>query len=90
MNYLQKHFSLFVCAVVGACLMFVSPEVFAQTTPTPTPPPSPVDLEPIVEFGSLFATIRDTIAPLVVGALGLGLAIWAARYIFSIIKSMGR
>ena len=83
MSYLQKRLSLFVCAVVGACLMFASPEVFAQATNT-------VTLEPIVEFGSLFDTIRGAIAPLIVGALGLGLAIWCARYVFSIIKSMGR
>ena len=84
MSYLQKHLSLFVCAVVGACLMFASPEVFAQATAESVP------LTPIVEFGSLFDTIRTAIGPLVAAALGLGLAIWAARYVFSIIKSMGR
>ena len=83
MSYLQKRLQLFVCVVVGALLMFASPEVFAQATDT-------VELEPIVNFGSLFDSIRTAIAPLVVGALGLGLAIWVARYIFSIIKSMGR
>ena len=84
MSYLQKRLSLFVCAVVGACLLFVSPEVFAQAVAEQVP------FEPIVQFGSLFTTIRDTIGPLVAAALGLGLAIWAARYVFGIIKSMGR
>ena len=49
-----------------------------------------VDFDEIVSFGSVFDTIRTTIAPLVAAALGLGLAIWGARYIFRIIKSAGR
>jgi hypothetical protein len=49
-----------------------------------------VTFQPIVEFGDLFSSLTDAIGPLVAGALVLGLSIWAARYVFGIIKSMGR
>ena len=49
-----------------------------------------VTFTPIVEFGEIFTSITTTLGPLVAAALGLGLAIWGARYVFSIIKSMGR
>jgi len=49
-----------------------------------------VPFEPIVDFGSIFDTLKTYIAPLVATALGLGLAIWGAKYVFRIIKGMGR
>ena len=69
-----------------ACLAMIAGmgELFAQTDP-----PS-VNYQPIVNFGTIFETIRTAVGPIVVGALGLGLAIWGARYMFGIIKSMGR
>ena len=74
-------FAMFVCMV--ACMSFGAGEVFAQTT-------NDVEYTAIVNFGNLFDTIRTALGPIVVGALGLGLAIWGARYIFGVIKSMGR
>ena len=64
--------------------MFASPEVFAQGDT------NTVSFSPIVEFGSLFDTIKTALVPIVVGALTLGLAIWGTKYIFRIVKSMGR
>lgn len=67
-----------------AVMMFLGAgDLLAQET-------TAVAFEPIVEFGTLFDTLKTSIAPLVAGALGLGLAIWGARYVFGIIKSMGR
>lgn len=70
--------------VFGAVAVVGGGELFAQTTA------STIEYESIVDFGDIFETIREAIGPVVVGALGLGLAIWGARYVFSIIKSMGR
>ena len=75
-------FAMIACFAV--CMLFGGTEVFAQDTA------SEVQFIPIVNFGNLFDTIRTALGPIVVGALGLGLAIWGARYIFSVIKSMGR
>ena len=79
--------NLFFFALVGVfavvSMVAGSGELLAQTPPV-------VTYTPIVDFGSIFDTITTAIGPIVVGALGLGLAIWGARYIFGIIKSMGR
>ena len=75
----------FVIGVVAVCcMMFGSAEVFAQT------PTNDVTFTPIVNFGDLFTTLTGVLGPIVAAALGLGLAIWGARYVFSIIRSMGR
>ena len=81
-----KNFVRSVCIVACAAVLMVfgGADLLAQT------PTNSVEFEPIVEFGTLFDTIRTALGPIVVGALGLGLAIWGARYIFGVIKSMGR
>ena len=80
--------SLVMPFVVGVfmvcCMFFGAAEAFAD------PAGNQVQYTSIVEFGNLFDTIRNALGPIVVGALGLGLAIWGARYIFGVIKSMGR
>jgi len=73
-----------MAGLFAVMMFFGSGELLAQTTP-PT-----VAFDAIVDFGTIFDTIRAAVGPLVAGALGLGLAIWGARYIFGIIKSMGR
>lgn len=74
----------YVTAGLFAVMLFLgSADLLAQDETS-------VAYEPIVNFGSIFDTIRTSIGPLVAGALGLGLAIWGSRYIFGIIKSMGR
>jgi hypothetical protein len=77
-----NYFKYSIVALAVCTVGFFAPEVLAQT--------NTVSYEPIVEFGSLFDTIRTALGPIVVGALGLGLAIWGARYVFGVIKSMGR
>ncbi|MDR0522282.1 MAG: hypothetical protein LBH00_10580 [Planctomycetaceae bacterium] len=62
-------------------LVFGGVEVFAQQ-------PSEVTYTGIISFGSIFDTIRTQIAPIVAGAIGLGLAIWGARYLFKVFKGM--
>jgi len=46
--------------------------------------------DPLINFGSIFDSIREPIGALVAGAIGLGLAIFLARYLFSVLKSMAR
>jgi len=76
-----NRFFILCLAVVGLGMLGTL-DVFAQT--------EEVSFEEIVSFGEIFKTIRVSIGPLVAGAIGLGLAIWGARYVFRIIKSMGR
>jgi len=52
--------------------------------------PPDVTFTPIVNFQGIFETLLPAVGVLVAAALGLGIAIWGARYMFSIIKSMGR
>jgi hypothetical protein len=76
---------MYVVGVMCALAMLVcGVEVFAQTGPPD------VEFTPIVNFGDLFTSITTTIGPLVAGALGLGLAIWGASYIFGVIRRMAR
>jgi hypothetical protein len=73
-----------VLAVFGVVMALGASDVFAQATPTA------VTYTEIVSFSNIFDTIRTSLGTIVAGALGLGLAIWGARYIFHVIKSMGR
>jgi hypothetical protein len=82
-NFLLSPASLVMAGFFAVMLFLGQADLLAQETTT-------VTFTPIVEFGTLFDTIKTSIAPLVAGALGLGLAIWVARYVFSVIKSMGR
>lgn len=68
---------------VGTALWFGVGDLFAQET-------NAVSYQEIVSFDNIFDTIRTSIGGVVAGALGLGLAIWGARYVFYVIKSMGR
>ena len=80
--------NLVMFALVGFFAMVAmvagSGELLAQTTP------EPVVFTEMVSWGTIFDTLRTAIAPLAAAALGLGLAIWAARYVFGVIKGMGR
>ena len=71
-----------VVALVG--MVFISPEVFAQDTS------NTVTFTPIVNFGTIFESLKTSLGPMVAAALGLGLAIWGASYVFKIVKKMGR
>jgi hypothetical protein len=73
-----------VVAVTAVCAAFSGAVAFADQGGTT------VEFTPIVNFGELFTSITTAIAPLVAGALGLGLAIWGASYIFSVIRRMAR
>ena len=74
---------LFMALVCGVALFVGAGELLAQTPPV-------VEFDPIVDFGSIFDTLTTTLGPIIAGALGLGLAVWGTRYVFGIIKSMGR
>ena len=73
-----------IASMAVCCMVFGATEVFAN------PAANDVTFTPIVNFGDLFTTLTSVLAPIVVGALTLGLAIWGARYVFGIIRSMGR
>jgi len=48
-----------------------------------------VTFTPIVNFTGIFETLFSVIGAPVAAVLSLGLAIWGARYMFFLIKSMG-
>ena len=73
-----------MAGVFGLFTMFGAVEVFANTDT------SSVSFTPIVNFGDIFTSITTTIAPLVAGAIGLGLAIWGTLFIARLIKRAAR
>jgi hypothetical protein len=80
---------MFAYGAFCATVLFVGAEsLFAQGTGTGAA--TTVEFTPIVDFSSIFTTLTTTLGPLVAGALGLGLAIWGAGFVFSIIKRMAR
>jgi hypothetical protein len=47
----------------------------------------------LVDFdgtNGILSQIKSPLAKILAGALGIGLAVWAARFFFKIVKSMGR
>jgi hypothetical protein len=75
----------------GFVWMFcVAALVVAVVCPSLALAQSTVDAEPLVDFSGVFDSLKDVITTVVVGAIGIGLAIWATRYVFSVVRSMGR
>ena len=72
-----------VVALMG--MVFILPEVFAQGGGSST---APVPWEPLVDFVGTIGSLKTGLGTIVAGALGLGLAIWGASFIFRIIKRM--
>lgn len=83
LGFLKKRATLYAVAIVGLAMAVGAVDVCAQTA-------EPVVITPIVDFSSVFTTIASTVGPVIVGAIGLGLSIWAVRFMFSLVKSMGR
>jgi hypothetical protein len=52
--------------------------------------PPALKIEPIVDFSSVFSSLSSLVTTVVVGALGIGLAIWGTRFLFRLVKSMSR
>jgi hypothetical protein len=76
----------FVAALTMVSL--VPCEVFAQTFTA-----EPVEFQSLVQFdgsGGVLEAIKSPLAAILAGAIGIGLAVWAARFFFTIVKSMGR
>jgi len=84
-NLVLNPVSWVIAGVFGLMMFFGGAELFADD-----PAGSAVTFTPIVSFDNIFDSIRTGLTAIVAGALGLGLAIWGARYVFSVIKSMGR
>jgi hypothetical protein len=82
-NLVLNPMTYVVAGVFGLVSLLGSPELFAQTS-------NEVTFTPIVDFKDIFTSIIGIVGPLVAGAIGLGLGVWGARYVFSLIKSMGR
>jgi hypothetical protein len=88
--------SVFLAVVFSATVAvatWFSPEavLFAQEPTGFTA--SSVEVTELVKFhgdGSVFNTIKTSLAPILAGAIGIGLAVWLARFFFRIVKSMGR
>jgi hypothetical protein len=75
-------FSLFSAVVAAAVVTLVPCILYAAG--------AAAEAEPLVDFGSVFDTLKGTVTTIVIAAIGLGLGIWATRFIFGIVKSMGR
>jgi hypothetical protein len=79
-------FALFVAVAVfiltgGGVLL--AEEVAAFT-------PAEVSFSPLIDFGSLFTSLLTAVAPIVAGAIGVGLAIWGTRWLYQRAKSLAR
>jgi uncharacterized membrane protein len=44
----------------------------------------------LVDFSTVFDSLATLVTTIVVGALGIGLAIWVTRFLFRLVKSMSR
>jgi hypothetical protein len=76
---------MLVMALAAVAMFVGSVDVLAQD-----PQPATIEFEPIVNYGDLFGSIRIALGPILVGAIGLGLSIWGALYIFRLVKSASR
>jgi hypothetical protein len=76
----------FVCVslAIVAIAVFSPSFLLAQTGPPA------LNAEPLVDFGSVFTSLTTLVTTIVVGALGIGLAIWVTRFLFRLVKSMSR
>ena len=75
-------FRLIGCALVAMCLGLIGVEsAFADT---------PVQFNSLASFDSVFDSLRTAITTVVVAAIGLGLSIWGTKWMFRVVKSMGR
>ena len=74
----------YAVAVVATAMGFGASEALASGG-APT-----VTFTPIVEFGDLFTSLTASLAVLVAGAVGLGLAIWVVAYKLRVVKRMAR
>jgi hypothetical protein len=86
----------FLCVLlVVACfgLVCLAPEfVFAQSGGSGFTAES-VTFTNLVDFdgtNGVLSQIKAPLAKILAGALGIGLAVWAARFFFRVVKSMGR
>lgn len=85
-NFLLSPVTYAVTGMFALMIVFGSADLFAQTPPAT----NAVTYSDLVTWSEIFTTIRSAVGPMVAGAISLGLAIWGARYVFGIIKSMGR
>jgi sugar phosphate permease len=82
----RRTLPLVLVAVVSVSFFVFAPDLLAETEPVVTP----VNVEPLVNFDGVFESLKGIVTAVVVGAVGIGLSIWATRFIFHIVKSMGR
>jgi hypothetical protein len=52
--------------------------------------PETVTFEPLIDFSTLFTNLLTAVAPVVAGAIGVGLAIWGTRWLYQRAKSLAR
>jgi hypothetical protein len=81
-------YGLFFAALCFTATLLLPCDAFAQTFS-----PEPVEFESLVQFdgsGGVLSAIKSPLAAILAGAIGIGLAVWAARFFFGIVKSMGR
>jgi hypothetical protein len=76
--------------MVAVTAWFAPETVFAQVAEFTA---EQVEFESLVEFNGdngIIAQIKKPLATILAGAIGIGLAVWVARFFFKIVRSMGR
>ena len=51
---------------------------------------SSVSFTPIVDLSGIFSSLTGVVSTIVAAAITLALGIWGTRYLFRLVKSMGR
>jgi hypothetical protein len=75
-------FSPMSLSLLAAFVLFSSGVVHAADIEIP--------LDGMPGFTQALTTLKTTIGTIIVSALAIGLMVWAARYLFHVVKSMGR
>ena len=80
--------SWFVCfgmfAFVAVCMAVGAGELLADGGG------SSVTFTPIVDLSGIFSSLTGVVSTIVAAAITLALGIWGTRYLFRLVKSMGR
>jgi hypothetical protein len=83
---MKRVFSWLVVVAVLATVVVCPSLALAQSG---SGPPA-MEVEPLVDFSTVFSSLTSLVTTIVVGALGIGLAIWVTRFLFRLVKSMSR
>jgi hypothetical protein len=73
-----------VVGVVSTALLYAPEVAFAQDGG------AVVKVDELVDFDGAFDSLKSMLKYVLAGAIGIGLAVWGAKFLFRVVKSMGR